>query len=168
RTSRVMALGAERAGSKRRSVAIIGDGAMTAGQAFAALNHAAHTKSDLLVILNDNTMSIDRNVGGLATYFARIWASKSYIALREGGKKVLSAMPSAWDFARRTEESLKNMVSPDALFESIGFNYIGPIDGHDMAELTRTISNMKKLKGPQLLHVYTTKGKGFTPAEMDP
>src|SRR5690606_20406332 len=83
-------------------------------------------------------------------------------------KKVLSAMPSAWDCARRTEESLKNMVSPDALFESIGFNYIGPIDGHDMAELTRTISNMKKLKGPQLLHVYTTKGKGFTPAEMDP
>lgn len=163
-----MALGAEMAGSDQRSVAIIGDGAMTAGEAFESMNHAAHTKSDLLVILNDNTMSIGQNVGGLASYFARIWASKSYIALREGGKKVLSSMPSAWNFARRTEESLKNMVSPDALFESIGFNYIGPINGHDMDELVRTLANMKALKGPQLLHIYTTKGKGFTPAEHDP
>lgn len=163
-----MAVGAEMAGSKRRAVAIIGDGAMTAGQAFEAMNHAAHTKSDLLVVLNDNSMSIGRNVGGLANYFARIWASKSYIALREGGKKVLSSMPSAWHFVRRTEESLKNMVSPDALFEAIGFNYIGPIDGHDMEELVRTMSNMKGLKGPQLLHIYTTKGKGFIPAENDP
>ena len=163
-----MALGAQMAGSSRRAVAIIGDGAMTAGQAFEALNHAAHTRANLLVILNDNNMSISHNVGGLANYFARIWASKSYIALREGGKKVLSAMPAAWDFLRRTEESMKNMVSPDALFESIGFNYIGPMDGHDIDELINTLSNIRDLEGPQLLHVYTTKGKGFIPAEADP
>ncbi|MGB2246316.1 MAG: 1-deoxy-D-xylulose-5-phosphate synthase, partial [Alcanivorax sediminis] len=107
-------------------------------------------------------------VGGLSNYFARIWASKSYIALREGGKRVLSTMPAAWDFIRRTEESMKNMVSPDMLFEAIGFNYIGPIDGHNMDELVRTLGNMRDLEGPQLLHVYTTKGKGFAPAERDP
>lgn len=163
-----MALGAKMAGEDRRAVAIIGDGAMTAGQAFEALNHAADTKANLLVILNDNNMSISHSVGGLANYFARIWASKSYIALREGGKKVLSAMPAAWDFLRRTEESMKNMVSPDALFESIGFNYIGPMDGHDLDELLDTLANLRDLKGPQLLHIYTTKGKGFAPAERDP
>src|SRR5690606_37765980 len=163
-----MALGAEMAGSSRRAVAIIGDGAMTAGQAFEALNHAAHTRSNLLVILNDNNMSISNNVGGLANYFARIWASKTYIELREGGKKVLSAMPAAWEFMRRTEESMKNMVSPDALFEAIGFNYIGPLDGHDIDELLDTIGNIRDLGGPQLLHIYTTKGKGFLPAEKDP
>ncbi|MGB1922212.1 MAG: 1-deoxy-D-xylulose-5-phosphate synthase, partial [Alcanivorax sp.] len=163
-----MALGAEMAGSDRRAVAIIGDGAMTAGQAFEAMSHAAHTRSNLLVILNDNNMSISHNVGGLSNYFARIWASKSYIALREGGKKVLSTMPAAWDFIRRTEESMKNMVSPDMLFEAIGFNYIGPIDGHDIDELTATLETMRDLEGPQLLHVYTTKGKGFAPAEADP
>jgi 1-deoxy-D-xylulose-5-phosphate synthase len=122
----------------------------------------------MLVVLNDNNMSISHNVGGLATYFARIWASKSYIALREGGKKVLQKMPVAWEFVRRTEESMKNMVSPDALFESIGFNYIGPIDGHDLHELLHVLENMRNLKGPQLLHIYTTKGKGFAPAEKDP
>lgn len=163
-----MALGARMSGTPRRTVAIIGDGAMTAGQAFEALSHAAHTRANLLVVLNDNTMSIGRNVGGLANYFARIWASRSYIALREGGKKVLSAMPAAWDFARRTEESMKNMVSPDMLFEAMGFNYIGPIDGHDLDELTRTLGTMRDLEGPQLLHLYTTKGKGFAPAEADP
>ncbi|MCK0153496.1 1-deoxy-D-xylulose-5-phosphate synthase [Alcanivorax sp. S6407] len=163
-----MALGAEMAGSDRRAVAIIGDGAMTAGQAFEAMSHAAHTRSNLLVILNDNNMSISHNVGGLSNYFARIWASKSYIALREGGKRVLSTMPAAWDFIRRTEESMKNMVSPDMLFEAIGFNYIGPIDGHNIEELVRTLGNMRSLEGPQLLHVYTTKGKGFAPAEADP
>jgi 1-deoxy-D-xylulose-5-phosphate synthase len=163
-----MALGARQAHQKRRTVAVIGDGAMTAGQAFEAMSHAAHTRANLLVILNDNTMSIGQNVGGLANYFARIWASKTYIALREGGKRVLSAMPAAWDFVRRTEESMKNMVSPDMLFEAIGFNYIGPIDGHDINELTRTLSTMRDLEGPQLLHVYTTKGKGFGPAEADP
>lgn len=163
-----MALGAKMANNERKVAAIIGDGAMTAGQAFEALNHAAHTKANMLVILNDNTMSISNNVGGLANYFARIWASKTYIALREGGKKVLSSMPAAWDFVRRTEESMKNMVSPDALFEAIGFNYIGPIDGHNVEELLHTIGNMKDLEGPQLLHIYTTKGKGFAPAEKDP
>ena len=163
-----MALGAEMAGSDRRAVAIIGDGAMTAGQAFEAMSHAAHTRSNLLVILNDNNMSISHNVGGLSNYFARIWASKSYIALREGGKKVLSTMPAAWDFIRRTEESMKNMVSPDMLFEAIGFNDIGPIDGHNVDELVRTLGNMRALEGPQLLHIYTTKGKGFAPAEADP
>ena len=163
-----MALGADMAGSKRRVAAVIGDGAMTAGQAFEALNHAAHTRANMLVILNDNTMSIGHNVGGLANHFARIWASKTYIALREGGKKVLQKMPAAWDFVRRTEESLKNMVSPDALFEAIGFNYIGPIDGHDLPELLRVLENMRNQKGPQLLHIYTTKGKGFLPAEKDP
>ncbi|PHR65255.1 1-deoxy-D-xylulose-5-phosphate synthase [Alcanivorax sp.] len=163
-----MALGAEMAGSDRRAVAIIGDGAMTAGQAFEAMSHAAHTRSNLLVILNDNNMSISHNVGGLSNYFARIWASKSYIALREGGKKVLSTMPAAWDFIRRTEESMKNMVSPDMLFEAIGFNYIGPIDGHNVDELVRTLGNLRDLEGPQLLHIYTTKGKGFAPAEVDP
>src|SRR5690554_441581 len=163
-----MALGAKMAGRDRRVAAVIGDGAMTAGQAFEALNHAAHTKANMLVVLNDNSMSISHNVGGLANHFARIWASKSYIALREGGKKVLQKMPAAWEFVRRTEESMKNMVSPDALFESIGFNYIGPIDGHDLHELLRVIENMRDLKGPQLLHIYTTKGKGFAPAELDP
>ena len=163
-----MALGAKMAGSNRRVAAVIGDGAMTAGQAFEALNHAAHTRANMLVILNDNTMSIGHNVGGLANHFARIWASKSYIALRESGKRVLQKMPAAWDFVRRTEESLKNMVSPDALFEAIGFNYIGPIDGHDLPELLRVLENLRDQKGPQLLHIYTTKGKGFLPAEKDP
>lgn len=163
-----MALGSEMAGTNRRSVAIIGDGAMTAGQAFEALNHAAHTKANLLVVLNDNNMSISHNVGGLANYFARVWSSKSYIRLREGGKKVLASMPAAWDFVRRTEESMKNMVSPDALFESIGFNYIGPMDGHDLDELISTLENLRDLEGPQFLHIYTTKGKGFEPAEHDP
>jgi 1-deoxy-D-xylulose-5-phosphate synthase len=154
--------------TQRRVVAVIGDGAMTAGMAFEAMHHAAATRADMMVILNDNDMSISNSVGGLANYFARIWASKSYIALREGGKKVLAKMPSAWDFMRRTEEGMKGMVSPDTLFEAMGFNYIGPIDGHDMNELLRVIGNMRDLKGPQLLHVYTTKGKGFAPAEADP
>lgn len=164
-----MALAARRQRSGRKVVAVIGDGAMTAGMAFEALNDAAHNAADMLVILNDNQMSISHNVGGLSNYLARIWASKSYIALREGGKKVLSTMPSAWDFARRTEESVKHLVaSPGALFESIGFNYIGPVDGHDLPGLIEIIRNLRKAPGPQLLHVYTTKGKGFAPAEADP
>ncbi|MFP5382725.1 MAG: 1-deoxy-D-xylulose-5-phosphate synthase [Gammaproteobacteria bacterium] len=163
-----MALGSELAQEPRRAVAVIGDGAMTAGMAFEAMHHAAATHANLLVILNDNQMSISHSVGGLANYFARIWASKSYIAMREGGKKVLAKMPAAWDFVRRTEEGMKGMVSPDTLFEALGFNYIGPIDGHDIDELLRALGNMRDLKGPQLLHVYTTKGKGFAPAEADP
>lgn len=164
-----MAVASRMTGSARKVCAIIGDGAMTAGMAFEALNHAAHQHADMLVILNDNDMSISKNVGGLSNYFARIWASKTYIALREGGKRVLSAMPSTLNFARRTEESMKHLVnSPGALFESIGFNYVGPIDGHNLEELVETISNLREAKGPQLLHVYTTKGKGFAPAEADP
>jgi 1-deoxy-D-xylulose-5-phosphate synthase len=137
--------------------------------AFEALNDAAHNGANMLVILNDNGMSISKNVGGLSNYFARIWSSKTYIALREGGKRVLSAMPATLNFARRTEESMKHLVnSPGALFESIGFNYVGPIDGHDLETLVDTISNLRDAPGPQLLHVYTTKGKGFAPAEADP
>jgi 1-deoxy-D-xylulose-5-phosphate synthase len=165
-----MARGAELTGSQRKVVAVIGDGAMTAGMAFEALNDAAHQKSDMLVILNDNQMSISKAVGGLSNYFSHIWASKSYIAIREGGKRVLQSMPAAMNFARRTEESMKTLItdSPGALFESIGFNYVGPIDGHNLEELVKTISNLRDAPGPQLLHVFTTKGKGFAPAEADP
>lgn len=164
-----MALGARMSGSQRKVCAVIGDGAITAGMAFEALNDAAHNGANMLVILNDNGMSISKNVGGLSNYFARIWSSKTYIALREGGKRVLSAMPATLNFARRTEESMKHLVnSPGALFESIGFNYVGPIDGHDLEALVDTISNLRDAPGPQLLHVYTTKGKGFAPAEADP
>jgi 1-deoxy-D-xylulose-5-phosphate synthase len=163
-----MALGSAAGGVDRRVVAVIGDGAMTAGMPFVAMHHAAATRANMLVILNDNQMSISHSVGGLANYFARIWASKTYIALREGGKKALAKMPTAWDFMRRTEEGMKGMVTPDTLFEALGFNYIGPIDGHDTDELLRVIGNMRDLKGPQLLHVYTTKGKGYAPAELDP
>lgn len=170
-----MALGAEREAlnseensEQRKAVAIIGDGAMTAGLAFEALNHAAHTETDMLVVLNDNNMSISKNVGGLATYFSRIWASKFYNQLREGSKKVLSNIPQAWEFARRTEEHMKGMVSPGTLFEELGFNYVGPIDGHDLPRLVHDLRNLREIKGPKLLHIVTQKGKGFTPAEEDP
>lgn len=164
-----MAVAAKMRGNQRKVCAIIGDGAITAGIAFEALNDAAHNGADMLVILNDNGMSISKNVGGLSNYFARIWASKTYIGLREGGKRVLSAMPATLNFVRRSEESMKHLVnSPGALFESIGFNYIGPIDGHDLDTLITTISNLRDAPGPQLLHIYTTKGKGFAPAEADP
>ena len=164
-----MSLAARQQNSGRKVAAIIGDGAMTAGMAFEALNDAAHNKADILVILNDNQMSISHNVGGLSNYLARIWSSKQYIALREEGKKVLATMPTAWNFARRTEESVKHMTaSTGTLFEAIGFNTVGPIDGHDVIELVRVLRNLRKAKGPQLLHLYTTKGKGFAPAEADP
>lgn len=163
-----MAIAARQQGLDRKSVAVIGDGAMTAGMAFEALNHAAHVNADILVILNDNQMSISHNRGGLNTYFSKIWASKTYTGLREGSKKVLSKMPPAWDFARRVEEHMKGMVAPGTLFEELGFNYIGPIDGHDLPMLLSTIGNMKNLSGPQLLHIITQKGKGFAPAEEDP
>lgn len=152
----------------RHAVAVIGDGAMTAGMAFEALHHAAHTGANLLVILNDNQMSISANEGGLASYFARIWASKLYTSVREGSKKVLSWIPPAFELARRTEEHMKGMVAPGTLFEEMGFNYIGPIDGHDLPTLLNTIGNMRELKGPQLLHIFTQKGHGYTPAEQDP
>ncbi len=164
-----MALAGRRHEPARKVCAIIGDGAMTAGLAFEAMSHAGHLGTDLLVILNDNDMSISRNVGGFSNYLARIWASRTYIALREGGKRVLSTMPSTLDFARRTEESMKHILhAPGTLFESLGFNYVGPIDGHNLPDLIDTISNLRAAGGPQLLHVYTTKGKGFSPAESDP
>ena len=163
-----MALGIAELGGEQRTAAIIGDGAMTAGMAFEGLNHAAHTSADMLVVLNDNQMSISHNLGGLNTYFSRIWASKLYTGLREGGKTVLAKIPKGWEFARKTEEYMKGMVAPGTLFEELGWNYIGPIDGHDVLELVHTLRNMRDLKGPQLLHIITTKGKGFAPAEADP
>ncbi|GAB2200309.1 1-deoxy-D-xylulose-5-phosphate synthase [Sessilibacter sp. MAH4] len=153
---------------RRKMVAVIGDGAMTAGMAFEALNHIAHLNSDMLVVLNDNNMSISPNVGGLATYFSKIWASKLYTDFREGSKKVLSKIPQAWELARKTEEHVKGMVSPGTLFEELGFYYIGPIDGHDLPRLIHDLDALRKLKGPKLLHIITKKGKGFAPAEQDP
>ncbi len=163
-----MAVAAQQKREDRHAIAVIGDGAMTGGMAFEALHHAAHTKSNLLVILNDNQMSISANEGGLASYFAKIWVSKFYHSVREGGKKVLSYLPPALELARRTEEHMKGMVSPATLFEELGFNYIGPVDGHDLGSLTHALNNMKDFDGPQLLHVFTQKGHGFTPAEQDP
>ncbi len=163
-----MALGARLQGEQRKAVAVIGDGAMTAGMAFEAINHAAHTDADLLVVLNDNNMSISRNVGGLATYFSKIWSSRFYNSIREGGKKVLRSVPSAASFVRKTEEHLKAMVAPGIVFEELGFNYIGPIDGHNLPLLVQTLRNLKELNGPILLHTLTCKGKGFEPAEADP
>lgn len=163
-----MALAAAQEGAERKVVAVIGDGSMTAGMAFEALNHAAHTRANMLVILNDNQMSISHNQGGLANYFAKIWASKLYTSMRKGSKKVLAKIPSAWELARRTEEHMKGMVAPGTLFEELGFNYIGPIDGHDLDSLINTITNMRELEGPQLLHITTCKGRGFEPAENDP
>ena len=127
-----------------------------------------HEKANLLVVLNDNSMSISQNVGGLATYFSKIWSSRFYNSIREGGKKVLRSMPSAAAFVRKTEEHLKAMVAPGIVFEELGFNYIGPIDGHDMPLLVHTLRNLKSLNGPILLHTITQKGKGFAPAEKDP
>jgi len=163
-----MAIAAARAGEDRRVVAIIGDGAMTAGMAFEALNHAGSLPADLLVILNDNDMSISENVGALSNQFARALSGRVYAQLREGGKKVLRQMPTVWELARRSEEHLKGMVLPGTLFEELGFNYIGPIDGHDVKALVSTLRNIRKLRGPQLLHVVTRKGKGYAPAEADP
>ncbi|WP_188152315.1 1-deoxy-D-xylulose-5-phosphate synthase [Teredinibacter waterburyi] len=163
-----MALGSQHSEIARKTVAVIGDGAMTAGMAFEALNHAAHTGADMLVVLNDNNMSISKNVGGLANYFSKIWASKTYTALREGSKRVLTKIPQAWELARKTEEHMKGMVSPGTLFEELGFYYVGPIDGHDLPRLVHDIGNMLEIKGPKLLHIITRKGKGFAPAELDP
>jgi 1-deoxy-D-xylulose-5-phosphate synthase len=163
-----MAIAAAKRGEDRRAVAIIGDGALTAGMAFEALNHAGTSPADLLIILNDNDMSISENVGALSNYLARALSGRMYAHLREGGKKVLRQMPTVWELARRSEEHLKGMVLPGTLFEEMGFNYIGPVDGHDVKALVATLSNVKKLKGPQFLHVVTRKGKGYAPAEADP
>lgn len=153
----------------RKTVAIIGDGAMTAGMAFEALNHAGAEKADLLVILNDNEMSISENVGALSNYFARIIAGKPYSVLRESSKKVLNVMPSKMkELAHRTELHMKGMILPGTLFEELGFNYYGPFDGHDVVALAKTLKQLNTLKGPRLLHIVTQKGKGFEPAENDP
>ncbi len=163
-----MALAAHHQGRARRPVAIIGDGAMTAGMAYEALSHAGHLAPDMLVILNDNEMSISPNVGGLSTYLARLLSSRLYSTMREGSKKVLSNVPPVWELARRAEEHVKGMVIPGTLFEEFGFNYIGPIDGHDIGTLVETLGNIRSLKGPQFLHVVTRKGKGYAPAEDNP
>jgi 1-deoxy-D-xylulose-5-phosphate synthase len=163
-----MAIAAAKRGEDRRAVAIIGDGALTAGMAFEALNHAGTSPADLLIILNDNDMSISENVGALSNYLARALSGRMYAHLREGGKKVLRQMPTVWELARRSEEHLKGMVLPGTLFEEMGFNYIGPVDGHDVKALIATLNNVKKLRGPQFLHVVTRKGKGYAPAEADP
>ncbi|MFT7467116.1 MAG: 1-deoxy-D-xylulose-5-phosphate synthase, partial [Candidatus Pseudothioglobus sp.] len=163
-----MAIAARIAERSQRTVAIIGDGAMTAGMAFEALNHAADTGADMLVILNDNAMSISKNVGGLAKYFARILSSRLYLSMREGSKKLLSRIPHAWELAKRTEEHMKGMVVPGTLFDELGLNYMGPIDGHDLETLVSTLENIKDLKGPQFLHIITQKGKGYGPAEASP
>src|SRR3984893_11844262 len=163
-----MAVAAAQRGENRSVVAVIGDGAITAGMAFEALNHAGSLPTDLLVILNDNDMSISENVGALSNQLARALSGRVYAHLREGGKKVLAQMPTVWELARRSEEHLKGMVLPGTLFEELGFNYIGPMDGHDVKALVSTLSNIKKLRGPQFLHVVTRKGKGYAPAEADP
>lgn len=163
-----MALAARQQGIQRKVVAIIGDGAMTAGLAFEGLNQAGDVKANLLVILNDNRMSISPNVGGLSSYLAKILSSPLYASVREGGKQILKRMPTVQELARRTEAHIKGMVVPGMIFEELGFNYIGPIDGHDLPTLLVTLNNMKSLEGPQFLHVVTQKGKGFPSAEDNP
>lgn len=163
-----MALASKAQNRKNKNIAVIGDGALTAGMAFEALNHASHCKADMIVVLNDNEMSISENVGGLSNYLSRVWASRTYNSLREGGKKVLESMPSAMEFVRRTEEHMKGMVSPGTLFEELGFNYIGPIDGHNIEKLVSYLRKLNEIPGPHLLHVITQKGRGFAAAEQDP
>jgi 1-deoxy-D-xylulose-5-phosphate synthase len=163
-----MAIAAARQGTNRRAVAVIGDGAMSAGIAFEALNHAGSLPVDLLVVLNDNDMSISENVGALSNYLARVISGRLYAQLREGGKKALQQMPTVRKLARRSEEHVKGMVLPGTLFEEMGFNYVGPIDGHDLKALLRVLGVLRVAHGPQLLHVVTRKGKGYGPAEADP
>lgn len=163
-----MAVAAKAQGLDRRSVAIIGDGAMTAGMAFEALNNAGDMDTNILVILNDNDMSISNNVGALNNYLARLMSGKLYDSVRRSGKKVLDIMPPVKEFAKRAEEHAKGMVTPGTLFEEFGFNYIGPIDGHDIDTLVDTLGNIRQLQGPQFLHVVTQKGKGYSPAEDNP
>ena len=164
-----MALAAERAGSDRQVVAVIGDGAMTAGMAFEALNHAGHLKSDLLVVLNDNEMSISPNVGALSAHLTQLLSSRLFSTVREGGKKVLSHVPPMLEVARRAEEHVKGLLIPEGtLFEELGFKYFGPVDGHDLLTLIQTLRNLRALTGPRLLHVVTRKGKGYQRAEEEP
>jgi 1-deoxy-D-xylulose-5-phosphate synthase len=163
-----MAIAAKQKGERRRVVAVIGDGALTAGMAYEALCHAGSLDVDLLVILNDNDMSISENVGAMSHYLARVLSGKLYSQIREGSKKLIRRMPTVWELARRSEEHVKGMVLPGTLFEELGLNYIGPVDGHDTDVLLKTLRNVRDLPGPQFLHVVTRKGKGYAPAEADP
>ncbi|GGF09357.1 1-deoxy-D-xylulose-5-phosphate synthase [Pseudoalteromonas gelatinilytica] len=163
-----MAIAAEKEGKDRKTVAVIGDGAITAGMAFEAMNHMGDVNPNVLIILNDNEMSISENVGALNNHFARILSGSFYTNIREGSKKLLSGLPPVKELASRMEEHLKGMVIPGTFFEELGLNYIGPIDGHDVSMLVDTLRNMRNLKGPQLLHIKTQKGKGYKPAEADP
>ena len=163
-----MAIAAEKEGKDRKTVAVIGDGAITAGMAFEAMNHMGDVNPNVLIILNDNEMSISENVGALNNHFARILSGSFYTNIREGSKKLLSGLPPVKELASRMEEHLKGMVIPGTFFEELGLNYIGPIDGHDVNMMVDTLRNMRNLKGPQLLHIKTQKGKGYKPAEADP
>ncbi len=163
-----MAAGFAQLGQRRHVAAVIGDGALTAGMAFEALNHAGSLDLDLLVVLNDNDMSISPPVGAMSNYLARVLSSRLYTSVREGGKSVLSQLPGIREFVGRWEEHMKGMVTPGTLFEELGFNYIGPVDGHDLPLLIATLDNMKSMRGPRLLHVVTRKGKGYKPAEGAP
>src|SRR5215470_3718077 len=163
-----MAQAAKLKGEKRHVIAVIGDGAMSAGMAFEALNNAGVMDTDLLVILNDNDMSISPAVGALNRYFARLMSGRFYAAARKAGEKVLAGMPPLWNLAKKVEEHAKGLVVPSTLFEEFGFNYVGPIDGHDLDSLIPTLKNIKELKGPQFLHVVTKKGQGYKLAEADP
>ena len=162
-----MAMGAQKNDSNKKHVAVIGDGAMTAGMAFEALSHSGHLKPNILVILNDNDMSISENIGGLSNYFSRIWASKIYKGIKKSGASALKPLPQAYHLARKVETQMKAMVAPGTIFEELGFNYVGPIDGHNIKEMPDVISNLKDFEGPQFLHVITKKGAGLDPAESD-
>lgn len=163
-----MAIASALKGENKQMVAIIGDGSITGGMAYEAMNHAGSIDANVLVILNDNDMSISPNVGAMNNYLTRVLSSRLYSSVREESKKVLSKMPSMWELARRTEEHIKGMVVPGTLFEELGFNYIGPIDGHDIDMLISTLENLKHISGPRFLHIVTKKGKGYAPAEKDP
>ena len=162
-----MAIGSKESNPEKKHIAVIGDGAMTAGMAFEALSHTGHLKPNVLIILNDNDMSISENVGGLSNYFSRIWASKTYKGIKKSGASFLKPLPQAYHLARKVETQMKAMVAPGTIFEELGLNYIGPIDGHNLKELKDVISNLKEFEGPQFLHVITKKGAGLDPAEAD-
>ena len=163
-----MAVAARRKGENRRAIAVIGDGAMSAGMAFEAMNNVVDADADLLVILNDNDMSISPSLGGMNRYLARLVSGRFYAAARKAAEKVLSPMPPLWQLAKKVEEHAKGLVVPSTLFEEFGFNYIGPIDGHDLDSLLPTLKNIKELRGPQFLHIVTRKGQGYKLAEADP
>lgn len=163
-----LAMAEKQLGGHKKVACVIGDGAITAGMAFEAMNHIGHVKPDILIILNDNDMSISENVGALNQHLARILSSRTYASLRESGKKVLANIPPIKELLKKTEEHIKGMVTPGTFFEELGFNYIGPIDGHDIDGLVEILGKLRHLKGPQFLHVITKKGKGYAPAEANP